>query len=93
MVYCKPPFGGPEQVYAALDGEFPSTTVEAYVVELLRWRAAEEYLANDGPVLYLRDDKGTLKGAIPAPQLKVAKDASVRVEKLAATLRLRKHVA
>ena len=82
-------------VYAAVgvDAAFPSTTVEAYVVELLRWRSAERWLADNGAEITIRDDKGIVKNVITSPQLKIARDASARVEKLAASLRIRRHVA
>jgi len=56
--------------------------LNGYVRELDRLMVAENWLAQNGSILYLRDDKGILKAALVAPQLRVARDAA----KLAARL-------
>ena len=42
----------------------------------------------NGSIIYIRDDKGILKSALPAPQLKVARDAAKLVARLGRQLGL-----
>lgn len=79
-----------KQVLAAAPGHPQASAVEAYCLELHRWRDAERWIKeNGGPELYLRDDKGVLKNVIKAPQLQIAREAQAIVVKLARALRLK----
>ena len=59
-----------------------------YCRELDRLMIAEDWLLKNGAVIYIRDDKGILKSALPAPQLKVARDAAKLVARLGRQLGL-----
>ena len=56
--------------------------LNGYVRELDRLMTAEDWLTKNGAIIYIRDDKGILKSALPAPQLKVARDAAKLVARL-----------
>ena len=56
--------------------------LNGYVRELDRLMVAEDWLTKNGSIIYSRDDKGILKSALPAPQLKVARDAAKLVARL-----------
>ena len=62
--------------------------LNGYCRELDRLTTAEDWLTKNGAVLYLRDDKGILKSALAAPQLKVARDAAKLVARLGRQLGL-----
>ena len=62
--------------------------LDSYVRELDRLMVAEDWLTKNGSILYLRDDKGILKSALVAPQLKVARDAAKLVARLGRQLGL-----
>ena len=62
--------------------------LNAYVRELDRLMIAEDWLVKNGSIIYIRDDKGLLKAALPAPQLKVARDAAKLVARLGRQLGL-----
>lgn len=62
--------------------------LEVYAVERARWREAEAHLANHGPVLVLRTDKGEVSKVVEAPELKVAGRASAACVRLAVSLGL-----
>ena len=81
------------KLVASVNGKPPATTLEAYCVELCRWRDAERWLSENGAEIYIRDDKGVLKSVIPAPHLKIARDSAAAVQRLSKALRLRGEVA
>ena len=62
--------------------------LNAYVRELDRLIVAEEWLTKNGSIIYIRDDKGILKSALAAPQLKVARDAAKLLGRLGRQLGL-----
>lgn len=62
--------------------------LEAYTVERSRWLWAEGWLRENGEVLYLRDDKGSLKAVTAAPHVKIARDARANAIRLASLLGL-----
>ena len=62
--------------------------LNGYVRELDRLMVAEDWLTKNGSIIYIRDDKGILKSALPAPQLKVARDAAKLVARLGRQLGL-----
>ena len=62
--------------------------LNGYVRELDRCMVAEDWLTKNGAIIYIRDDKGILKSALPAPQLKVARDAAKLVARLGRQLGL-----
>ena len=62
--------------------------LNGYVWELDRFMVAEDWLVKNGSILYIRCDKGILKSALPAPQLKVARDAAKLVARLGRQLGL-----
>ena len=62
--------------------------LNAYVRELDRLVVAEDWLVKNGSILYIRCDKGILKAALPAPQLKVARDAAKLLARLGRQLGL-----
>ena len=49
---------------------------------------AEDWLTKNGSILYIRCDKGLLKAALVAPQLRVARDAAKLVARLGRQLGL-----
>ena len=59
-----------------------------YCRELDRLMTAEDWLTKNGAIIYIRDDKGILKSALAAPQLKVARDAAKLVARLGRQLGL-----
>ena len=62
--------------------------LNGYVRELDRLMTAEDWLTKNGAILYIRCDKGILKAALPAPQLRVARDAAKLVARLGRQLGL-----
>ena len=62
--------------------------LNGYVRELDRLMVAEDWLTKNGSIIYIRDDKGILKSALPAPQLKVARDAAKLLARLGRQLGL-----
>ena len=62
--------------------------LNGYVRELDRLMVAEDWLTKNGSIIYIRDDKGILKAALVAPQLKVARDAAKLVARLGRKLGL-----
>ena len=62
--------------------------LNAYVRELDRLMIAEDWLVKNGAILYIRCDKGILKSALPAPQLRIARDAGKLVARLGRQLGL-----
>ncbi len=62
--------------------------LEAYAVERARWLEAEAYLQEHGAVLILRTEKGEVKQAVEAPQLKISARAQDRMLKLGSALGL-----
>ena len=62
--------------------------LNGYVRELDRLMVAEDWLTKNGAIIYIRDDKGILKSALPAPQLRVARDAAKLVARLGRQLGL-----
>ena len=62
--------------------------LNACVREMDRLVVAEDWLTKNGSIIYIRDDKGILKSALPAPQLKVARDAAKLVARLGRQLGL-----
>ena len=62
--------------------------LNGYVRELDRLMVAEDWLVKNGAIIYIRDDKGILKSALPAPQLKVARDAAKLLGRLGRQLGL-----
>jgi len=59
-----------------------------YCRELDRLMTAENWLTQNGSIIYIRDDKGILKAALVAPQLRVARDAAKLVARLGRQLGL-----
>ena len=62
--------------------------LNGYVRELDRLMVAVAWLNKNGAILYIRCDKGLLKAALVAPQLKVARDAAKLVARLGRQLGL-----
>ena len=62
--------------------------LNGYVRELDRLMVAEDWLTKNGSIIYIRDDKGILKAALVAPQLRVARDAAKLVARLGRQLGL-----
>ena len=62
--------------------------LNGYVRELDRLMTAEDWLTKNGSIIYIRDDKGILKAALVAPQLRVARDAAKLVARLGRQLGL-----
>ena len=62
--------------------------LNGYVRELDRLVTAEHWLTKNGSIIYIRDDKGILKSALPAPQLRIARDAAKLVARLGRQLGL-----
>ncbi len=62
--------------------------LSGYIRELDRLMVAEDWLNKNGAILYLRCDKGLLKAALPAPQLRIARDAAKLVARLGRQLGL-----
>lgn len=62
------------------------TNLAAYCAAYGRWVRAEQWLADPehGPVVTIRDDKGNVKSHGPAPQLRIAEQASKEMSRLAA---------
>jgi len=81
------------KVCACIKRTVPATTVEAYCVELMRWRAAEAHLAEHGAVVTDRDGEGVARNVFAAPELKVARDSAAVVQKLSKSLGLTGNVA
>ncbi|MCZ7649290.1 MAG: P27 family phage terminase small subunit [Planctomycetota bacterium] len=65
--------------------------VEAYCVERARWLDAEAFIAANGTVLTLRNDKGEVTKILEAPQLKVAQRSRAEALKLASRIGLNRH--
>ncbi len=59
-----------------------------YCRELDRLMVAEDWLTKNGSIIYIRDDKGILKSALPAPQLRIGRDAAKLVARLGRQLGL-----
>ncbi len=62
--------------------------LNGYVRELDRLIVAEDWLTKNGSIIYIRDDKGILKAALVAPQLRVARDAAKLLGRLGRQLGL-----
>ena len=62
--------------------------LNGFVRELDRLTVAEDWLTKNGSIIYIRDDKGILKSALAAPQLKVARDAAKLLGRLGRQLGL-----
>jgi len=62
--------------------------LEAYAVERARWLESEAYLREHGAVLVLRNERGEVRQAIEAPQVKIAARAQDRMLKLGGLLGL-----
>ena len=62
--------------------------LNGYVRELDRLMTAEDWLLKNGSILYIRCDKGLLKAALVAPQLRIARDAAKLVGRLGRQLGL-----
>ena len=62
--------------------------LNGFVRELDRLTVAEDWLTKNGAIIYIRDDKGLLKAALVAPQLRIARDAAKLVARLGRQLGL-----
>ena len=62
--------------------------LNGYVRELDRLMVAEDWLTKNGAIIYIRDDKGLLKAALVAPQLRIARDAAKLLGRLGRQLGL-----
>lgn len=62
--------------------------LEAYAIEIARWRDADEWVRIHGTTITLRTDKGEVRQVIEAPQLRIARAAQIRALKLAPLLGL-----
>lgn len=51
------------------------TLLEAYAIEFARWQESEAFIRQHGTTFEARDDKGTVKAVLEAPQLKIAQRA------------------
>lgn len=63
-------------------------TVELFARTLARYRELESFIEAHGPVLVMRDDKGAVKYAQPAPQASLAAKLLPQLRGLAAELGL-----
>ena len=63
--------------------------LEAYAIERARCLEAEAWVRAHGTTIEIRSDKGEIKNVIPAPQLRIAREAQDRALRLAAALKLR----
>jgi len=62
----------PELAKAGRLAKLDRAALAAYCQCYAHWQAAEQFLAEHGSVVVLRNDKGEVKGAVPAPQHTIA---------------------
>jgi P27 family predicted phage terminase small subunit len=62
----------PELAKAGRLATLDRAALAAYCQCFAHWQVAEQFLAEHGSVVVLRNDKGEVKGAVPAPQHTIA---------------------